>query len=192
MIDAETVELHPSLTDGQRHHDIDIMIVNVAGGMADIAASQGIEVDDADLAMGEDIAARYEALWNELTRVIVVGGEERYRITEHVDRLHHLGFDLSDVELVPAGDGTETVRLHVSVAGRNYHANRLRKLTRIEASENQARQILSDLWYYEARTRGTTPTGKALAAIRWRVDVFEPLLARLTRDVGPERDPVQA
>ena len=192
MIDAETVELHDELTDGQRSHDIDIMIVNVAGGMADIAAQQGVEIGEADLGLGEEIAARYEALWEELTTDIFVGSAERYRISERVDRLNELGFDVSDVELVPAEDGTDAVRLRVAVAGRAYHANRLRELTGIEASENQARRILADLRHYETKVGGLSATGKAVAAIRWRVDVFEPLLQRISTDKEHSADPVQA
>ena len=192
MIDAETVRLHNVLSDGQRREDIEIMIMNVAGGMADIAASQGVDLDDADLDLGEDIASRYEGLWEELKRDIVVGKHERYRIRERIDRLNDLGFDVEDVELTPAASGGDSVKVHIAVGGRNFHSSRLRELTRIEASENQARQILSDLRYHEARFGGTTPTGKAVAAIKWRVDVFEPLLQRLGAVVDAEADPVQA
>ena len=67
MVDAETARLHPSLSAGQREDDIQLMIENVAGGMGDLAAEQGIDLDLADLFLGEDIAARYRALWLEYT-----------------------------------------------------------------------------------------------------------------------------
>ncbi len=191
MIDAETAELHEALSEGQRHHDLEIMIFNVAGGMADIAAARGADLDDADVALGEDIASRYRSLWRELTAEPSIGPDERYRIHERVERLNALGFDVADVELVPAVDGTGVLRVRVTVAGRSYHANRLRELTRIEAAENQARQILADLHHHEARHGATTPTAKALGAIRWRVDVFEPLLATIDGDLAAGRDPVQ-
>jgi hypothetical protein len=185
MIDAETSRLRDTLSNGQRFEDIDIMIMNVAGDMADIAASGGGSLDDADLDLGEDIASRYHGLWEELKQKIVVGADERYRIRERVERLNELGFDVDDVELTPDESGGDRVRVRLAVGGRNFHSNRLRELTRIEASENQARQILSDLRYYEARQGGVSATGKAIAAIRWRVDVFEPMLERV-RDVMPE------
>lgn len=191
MIDAETVELRDQLTPGQRRHDLDIMEVNVAGGMADIAASQGVEIDAADMALGSDIIGRYEALWDLLTTEIVIGPDERYRVNDHIERLNHLGYEIADMEYRPAGDGTSNVvRFSVAVGGRRYHSSRLRELTRLEASEHQARQILSDLRHHEAHEHAVSATGKALAAIRWRVDVFEPMLRRLA-DRFPGRDPVQ-
>lgn len=190
MIDAETVRLHEQLTDGQRHEDLDIMILNVAGGMADIAASQGVDLDDADLGLGEDIAGRYEGLWRELTEDVVIGANERYRIQERIDRLNDLGFGIDNLELVPVESG-ERVELRVQVAGRNYHANRLRELTRIDASEQQAKWILADLRHHEAHSAATTPSMKAVAAITWRVSVFEPMLARIAQAQPEGADPVQ-
>jgi hypothetical protein len=191
MIDAETVRLYPQLSPGQRRDDLDIMIMNVAGGMADIAASQGLDIDDADLYLGEDIAARYEALWSELERDIVVGPEERYKIGQHISRLNELGFEVEDVVLTPDESGGQKVRIHVAVCARAFHATRLRELTRIDASEHQARQILADLRYFEANNEMTTATGKSVAAIKWRVEVFEPLLRRIRELLDGDADPVQ-
>ncbi len=192
MVDAETSEIHPSLTDGQRQTDIEIMLTNVAGGMSDIAASRGMDLDKADIGLGEDIADRYGSLWNEVTRAPVIGPDERYRITDHIGRLNDLGFDVADLELIPEADGGH-LRMQLKVAGRNFHRHRLRDLTGVEASENQARQILSDLYYYEASRGRQTATQKSVAAVRWRVEVFEPLLARFrTLEDRRTDDPVQA
>jgi hypothetical protein len=190
MIDAETVRLHPNLTNGQRQEDLDIMILNVAGGMADIAASQGIDIDEADLALGEDVAGRYQGLWRELTEDVVVPTNERYRIQQRLDRLNDLGFGVDNLELVPVETG-ERMRLKVKVAGRNFHTNRLRELTRIHASEQQAKQILTDLRYHEARMSADTPSLKAVAAIQWRVSVFEPTLARVAAVLPEHASPIQ-
>ena len=53
MIDAETSELHSELSDGQRLQDLEIMRENLAGEMADIAAEHGIELEEADLGLGD-------------------------------------------------------------------------------------------------------------------------------------------
>jgi Domain of unknown function (DUF4032)/Lipopolysaccharide kinase (Kdo/WaaP) family len=192
MIDAETSELHDELTTGQREHDLDIMVVNLAGGMADIAAEQGLDIDDADLTLGEDVAVAYRALWDELTEPVIIGADEGYRVRERVERLNTLGFEVGDLDLLPYEGGPgRRLKVRVSVGGRTYHTSRLRDLTGIEASEEQARQILSDLQYYEAVEDRTSATGKSVRAIRWRVDVFEPLLAEITAGAGDDQDAVQ-
>jgi hypothetical protein len=190
MIDGETAAIHESLSDGQRREDLEIMIINVAGGMADIAASQSIPIEEADLTLGEDIAERYRALWSELNDTQLIGPEERYKITEKLQRLNDLGFDVDEVSLVstPAGD-----RLHmkITVGERNFHSARLRGFTGIDALDRQARQILSDLHYYQAQNGAFTPADKAVSAMRWRVGVFEPLLERL-RTIPTVNDPLQS
>ena len=191
MIDAETVEIREELSDGQRRHDLEIMETNVAGGMADIALSQGRDLDGADLDLGTDIIARYDALWDELTMDPVIGPDERYRIRERINRLNELGFEVGEVTLLPDESGGNRVRMHVNVGGRNYHSARLFRLARIEASEHQARQILSDLHYHSAREPFSGAESRDLMAMMWRVQIFEPLLQRIRADV-PHREPVQA
>lgn len=191
MIDAETVELRENLSDGQRYHDLQIMETNVAGGMADIAASQGKDLDDADLGFGTDVVERYEALWAELMHDPIVSSDERYLIRARIQRLNDLGFEVGEVHLLPDESGGDRVRMDVQVGGRNYHSSRLRRLTRIEAAENQARQILSDLHYHRAREPFRSATTKDLSAMMWRVQVFEPVLERIRNDVS-DREPIQA
>ena len=167
------------------------MEINVAGGMADIAASQGVEIDAADIALGADVIRRYEALRELLTAELVIGPDERYKVNNHIGRLNDLGFEGTDMQYRPADDGVSNiVRFAVAVGGRQYHSSRLRELTRLDASEHQARQILSDLRHHEAIGAAISATGKSLAAIRWRVDVVEPMIDRLTQDF-PDRTPVQ-
>jgi hypothetical protein len=191
MVDGETAEIRDELSDGQRSDDLEIMILNVAGGMADIAAEQGADIDEADLSLGEEIAERYAGLWAEVTDQPLIGPQERYLISERVRRINELGFEVSDLDLIPDGDGSR-LRMHLAVGGRQFHTRRLRELTGVEASEHQARQILSDLHRYEL-AGGETANGKSVVAIRWRVEVFEPLLDRIR--ALPDRrttDPVQA
>jgi hypothetical protein len=192
MVDAETAKLiDGELTVGQREEDLTIMIENVAGGMADIAAEAGYDIDEADLALGEDIASRYRRLWAELGREEVIRGDQGFLVTDRISRINRLGFDVDEVELVPHPDDTAELRIRVKLGGRNYHAQELKSLTGIDALEGQARQILSDLRYYQARTGVHSPTGKAVAAVRWRISEFEPMLGRI-RQVDGIVDPIQA
>ena len=190
MVDAETAAMFETLTDGQREEDLEIMIVNVAGGMADIAAERGIAIDDADLALGEDIADRYRALWAELTDTPSIGSEERYRISERVKRLNELGFDVQEINLMPR-EGGRRLQVKVRAGGRTYHRTKLKELTGVEALENQARQILDDLYYFQAKAGREEPGFKALTSVQWRVGEFEPMLQRM-RAIGESLDPIQA
>jgi hypothetical protein len=192
MVDAETAEMYGELSEGQREDDLEIMIVNVAGGMADIAASQGVDIDAADLALGEDVARRYRGLWDEVKADVVVGRHEQYVITERSRRLNDLGFEVLDVQLLPE-EGGDRLRMAFTVGGRTFHSRRLRELTGVDASEQQARQILADLGAFQARMERSAPSQKDLSAILWRVEVFEPMLVRLQElDHRHTSDPVQA
>ncbi len=188
MIDGETSELRDRLSDGQRVQDLEIMKVNLAGDMADIAAMNGVEIDHADLSLGEDIESRYLALWAELNEELVISRDEGYRIRERISRLNDLGFSVDDVELNPTDQGN-VVSMKVSVGGRTFHSERLRQLTGVEASENQARVILSDLNYFLAKHGSTTPSGKSVGTFKWLTTSFEPIVAAIVE--RKDGDPVQ-
>jgi hypothetical protein len=189
MIDGETSELHHSLSSGQRALDLEIMSENVAGEMADIAAMNDADLDAADLALGEDIAGRYDALWSELEEELVITRDEGYRIRERVARLNDLGFSVHDIDIEPTDDGG-LVRMTTRVGGRTHNSDRLRGLTGIDASENQAKTLLGDLNYYLIKHDATTATGKNVGTFKWLNDWFEPILARI-REVWDGEDPVQ-
>ncbi|RLE12806.1 MAG: DUF4032 domain-containing protein [Actinobacteria bacterium] len=190
MIDAETSRIYDSLSRGQRHEDIEIMRINVAGEMADIAAQHGASLDDADMLLGDEIASRYHSLWKELTTSLVVSAGDHYRIRQRIDRLHGLGFAVEEIDLIPVDNGMN-VKIRVRVGGRQYHSEQLREMIGVDVSENQARIILSDLAYHEAKFGGTSATGKNVAAMKWRASVFEPLIVQIS-EVLPGFDPYQA
>ncbi|MEN8238475.1 MAG: DUF4032 domain-containing protein [Actinomycetota bacterium] len=190
MIDAETSSIYGRISRGQRLEDLAIMEVNVAGEMADIAAESGGSLDEADLTLGYDISARYEALWKELTTSLVVTAGDHYRIRHRIDRLNTLGFAVESIDLIPVDDGVN-VQMQVKVGGRQYHSERLRQITGIDTSENQARSILSDLSYYEAKLGHVSATRKSVGAMKWRSLVFEPMIHKIGDDL-PDQPLYQA
>jgi hypothetical protein len=54
LVDAETSEIHPELSDGQRRQDIEIMIENAGAEMVDIAASHDVGGQKSDQALQID------------------------------------------------------------------------------------------------------------------------------------------
>ena len=193
LVDAETSEIHPSLSDGQRAFDLDILVENVAFGLADLAAFQGRDFEvDASISAAESVRARYEAVWSELYGQPELIPGDRQAIRARLRRLNDLGFSV-DLEVDPVGPAG-SVRLRTSVTTRRYHANELERRTRLGTLEGQARILLNDLaeysaWleYYERRQ-----VDEAEAAERWLREVYRPTQAQITGLVGPDRDLVQA
>jgi len=99
-----------------------------------------------------------------------------------------LGFSVDDVYLDPTDTGN-LVRLKVQVGGRTFHSERLRELTGIEASENQARVILSDLTYFLASHGPMSSSRKGVGTFKWLTTSFEPAVARIQEVRGG--NPVQ-
>jgi hypothetical protein len=194
LVDAETSEIHPSLSDGQRAFDLDILVENVGFGLADLGAMQGRPdaFEDA-VEAAESVRARYTALWDELTLEPELSAGDRHAIRARIRRLNDLGFAVDEINLEPAADG-DTVRLRVAVTSRRFHAHELERLTGLEALEGQARLLLNDLREYQAWLEHQSGTSIALeaAADRWLRDVLEPSLVTLAPAIGPRRDPLQA
>jgi hypothetical protein len=193
LVDAETSEVHERLSDGQRRFDLDILVENVAFGLADLAAYQG-RPEDADTAIeaAESVRERYGAVWSELHDQPDVLPGDRRAIRARLRRLNDLGFSV-DLEVDPV-DPAGTVRLRTSVTTRRYHANELERRTRLRTLEGQARILLNDLAEYHAWLEWyeRRPVGAEEAADRWLREVYRPTLARITAFVAPDRDLVQA
>jgi hypothetical protein len=135
-----------------------------------------------------ELRRRYEVLWDELTREDVFAADERYRIEERVNRLHALGFDVDEIELV-AVDGGYRLRLDPHLVEPGHHRRRLLLLTGLTAEENQARRMLNDLFGYRAtlEQREGRPLPESVAAYRWRADVFEPAIASVPTELRDKR-----
>ncbi len=194
LVDAETSEVHETLSDGQREYDLEILVENVAFGLADLAALQGRDEgpDDA-IAAADAVVKRYRVLWDELHDTPDLPPGDRQAVRRRIRKLNELGFSVDEIELEPTGRGP-TVRLRLTVARRAFHARELRRQTGIVALENQARLLLNDLHEYGAwlqwyERRAIDP---AVLARRWKAEAYEPAIERIARVVGPGRDIVQA
>ena len=189
LVDAETGELHPTLSDGQRRHDIEIARENLVGELLDVEAELGIELERPPEDTADELVARYERLWDELVREEVFGPDERFRIDERLHRLNELGFDVGELELVGGPDGY-SLKLHPHVVEPGHHRRRLLETTGLRAQENQARRLLNDLNRYRAELE--EQAGHALppsvAAARWLVDVFEPAIAAVPPELWTKRE----
>lgn len=193
LVDAETSEYHPALSDGQRAYDLEILVENVGYGLADVALLQGRPEDlDGAVDAAENVRDRYDAIWRELHEEPSVPAGDRHAIRSRLRRLNDLGFAVDEIEIVPASGGSE-VKLRVTTSNREFHAHELERLTGIRALEGQARLLLNDMREHVAWLRLHTgrPMPEEEGAALWRRDVLEPALRRLEPVIGG-RDPIQA
>ncbi|MBW3602322.1 MAG: DUF4032 domain-containing protein [Actinobacteria bacterium] len=192
VVDLETGEWHPRLSAGQRRHDVEVTRVNVAGGLMDLHAELSLPADPDPVETGDDLVARYERLWRELTHEEVVGRDERYRIEARIRRLNELGFDVDEVELEATEDGDRLV-VKTAVTERGYHRQRLLSLVGLHAQENQARSLLNDLASFRAHLERQSgrPVPESVAAYRWVNDIFEPTVAAIPESERGKREPAE-
>jgi hypothetical protein len=177
LVDAETSEVHPTLSRGQREHDLDIMVENVAMGMTDLAERLGRSaLEDVLIAEAEQTRARYETLWDTLHAEPVFGFTDRYRVEGTVRKLNELGFAVDEVSLQPVDDDPTRLKLRVAVGDRRYHAQRLQELTGLDVGEGQARILLGDLMAYQAQLcrEAGHDVDERTAARLWVIEVVTP------------------
>jgi Domain of unknown function (DUF4032)/Lipopolysaccharide kinase (Kdo/WaaP) family len=177
LVDAETSEVHPTLSRGQREHDLEIMVENVAMGMVDLAARlERSELEDVLIEEAEHTRDRYETLWQALHAEPVFEFTDRYRVEGTIRRLNDLGFAVDEVSLQPVSDDPNQLKLHVAVGDRRYHAQRLQELTGLDVGEGQARILLGDLRAYQAQLCREVEhdVDERTAARLWVIEVLNP------------------
>jgi hypothetical protein len=184
LVDTETSEQHPTLTDGQRRLDVDIAMERVCGELMDLQAGELLSEELDPIEISEELGRRYHGLWEELTKEEVLQpADQRYRIADRLRCLNELGFDADEVELIPSPAGTR-LRVRTKVAESGQSSRQLFRRTGISAEEHQARRLLNDIASFRAylEQRDGRPVSETLAAHRWLEDVYDPVAASI-----PER-----
>lgn len=178
LVDTETGQLEETLTPGQRKYDLDIATENIAGGLFELEAIGHLPKHVDPIEVVESLESRYTELWNELTRTDELGGDELYRISERLERLNDLGFDTEEMEIHQANDGRRTVRFRPVVVEEGHHRRELKRLTGIDAQENQARRLLRAMRGYGAwlasEPGGSGELPEAVMAYRWLTERYRP------------------
>ena len=171
LVDAETGELHGTLSEGQRRYDLEIAHGNIIGELLDLQAGGLLDENVDPIATGDDVIARYSCLWSELTESEVIGLDERHRIAARVQRLNSLGFDVEELTISTEG-GSSTVRIQPKVVDAGHHSRRLLRLTGLDVEENQARRLLNDMDSFAA-AKDMQGEDEEIVAHTWLSTVFE-------------------
>ena len=190
LVDAETGELHQTLTDGQREHDLDIARVNIAGELMDLEAGGFLEdgVDPVDTS--NRIVTRYAELWDELTgaravRAAATGGAS----TSGSAASTSSGFDVDELAISTDIGGT-TIQIQPKVVDAGHHSRRLLRLTGLDVEENQARRLLNDLDSYRAGTDRQNDD-EEIVAHDWLARIYEPITRTVPRDLAGKLEPAE-
>jgi hypothetical protein len=189
LVDAETGELHDTLSRGQRMHDLDVALTNIYGELLDLQAggllSEEVEAD----AIVDRLQDRYDGLWAELTDTEEFATDEIWRIEKRVDRLHDLGFDVDELDIVTDWDGA-TIRVQPKVVEANHHARELQRLTGLDVEDNQARRLLGDLTAFTGH-HDLGHESRSIVAHRWLTNVYEPVTAMVPAELRGKLQPAE-
>ena len=190
LVDAETGQLYSGgLSNGQRENDLEIARVNIAGELMDLEAGGRVANELDPIRVSNGIVAAYRLLWSELTGSESFASTERWRITERVERLNNLGFDIDELAITTDDAGTK-VRIQPKVVDAGHHQRRLLRLTGLDAEENQARRLLNDLDSYRAAYGGPDADEEMLSH-EWLVRVFEPVVRAIPRELKGKLEPAE-
>ncbi|MFF3446137.1 DUF4032 domain-containing protein [Streptomyces sp. NPDC002667] len=208
LVDAETGDLHPRLSDGQRDYDLDLARVNISGELLDLEAAGALHPSVDPIEFGREICARYQGLWEELTRTSVYPAGKYHYIDRRIRRLNDLGFDVAEMQIASSSNG-DTVTFVPKVVDAGHHQRQLLRLTGLDTEENQARRLLNDLESWMAtqddyapgaaasgtrsgRGEGRGPAARPeVLAHRWVRDVFRPAVRAVPQDLRGSMDPAE-
>ena len=189
LVDAETGELHPSLSDGQRAHDLDIARVNIAGELMDLEAGGLLEESSEPIEVSNLIVERYHSLWSQLTEEERFETGDRWRVEERIRKLNDLGFDIDELSMSTDIGGT-TIQIQPKVVDAGHHSRRLLRLTGLDVEENQARRLLNDLDSFRAATDRQNED-EELIAHDWLVSIYEPTVRAVPRSLTGKLEPAE-
>ncbi len=177
LVDAETGEMHPQLTRGQRQYDLQIATENIAGELFDLEAAGWLSSDIDPIETANELVPRYEGLWHELRSDSVVSAGESYLIDQRIRRLNGLGFDVGEME-IHSEEGGRKLRLATQIVEPGHHQRRFFALTGLTVQPNQARRLLADLTRFRAKwAEGVGhDISETLAARRWLDERFYDVL----------------
>jgi hypothetical protein len=189
LVDAETGDMHRTLTNGQRNYDVDLARTNIIGELMDLSAGELLDEDVDEVAIGDALVERYQELWDALTVSEAFDSGDRWRVAARIDRLNDLGFDVGELEITTDIDGTK-VRIQPKVVDAGHHSRRLLRLTGLDVQENQARRMLNDLDSYRAATDRQNDQ-EQIVAHAWVRQVFRPTIDAVPRELRRKLEPAQ-
>jgi hypothetical protein len=189
LVDAETGDLHDSLSNGQREHDLDLARVNIAGELMDLEAGGLLDESLDPIETSDAFIERYRSLWVELTAPEAFEPGDRWRVDARIRRLNDLGFDVGELNISTDLTGT-SIEIQPKVVEAGHHRRRLLRLTGLDVEENQSRRLLNDLDTYRAAT-DRQGADEDVIAHEWLARRFEPVVRAVPVELRGKLAPAQ-
>ena len=189
LVDAETGELKPSLSDQLREYDLTVATENVFAELLDLQASDSLDGEVHAHEVVDLLLERYHALWDELTAAEEFSTAEMWRLEQRVERLNELGFDVDELDIVTDWDG-EQIRIQPKVVEEGHHRRELQSLTGLHVEDAQAQRMLNDIASFTA-SLDLGREDRALVANRWLTEIFEPVMAMVPPEARGKLEPAE-
>jgi hypothetical protein len=177
LVDAETGEFQKTLSDGQREHDLDIAMFNVAAELEDLSLSGVLYPGMDPVRAAEAVIRRYRRIWAALKERQLLDPKDRHAVERAMRVLHDLGFAVEEVSITIDGD-TKMLSFQPKLVAAGYHTARLRELMGIDTEELQAKRLLASFDRYRAREEKSGASVTEMAKT-WFLEVFEPTINRV-------------
>ena len=177
LVDAETGEFQKTLSDGQREHDLDIAMFNVAAELEDLSLSGVLYPGMDPVRAAEAVIRRYRRIWAALKERQLLDPKDRHAVERAMRVLHDLGFAVEEVSITIDGD-TQMLSFQPKLVAAGYHTARLRELMGIDTEELQAKRLLASFDRYRAREEKSGASVTEMAK-KWFLEVFEPTINRV-------------
>lgn len=189
LVDAETGELRNHLSDLKREYDMDVARTNIIGELMDLQAGSYLDMDVDTIALGDRLLERYRTLWSELTSTESFGAHDRWRVTERINRLNDLGFDVGELSMTSDISGT-SVSIQPKVVDAGHYHRQIMRLTGMDVQENQGRRMINDLEEFRALS-GRSGQPLSHVAHDWMRTVFEPAVSAIPRELRGKLEPAE-
>ena len=169
------------MTDGQREHDLEISLFNVAAELEDLQIAGVLHPEVDPIRSSENVIKRYRRLWKMLKEPQILNPDDRHAVEGAMRTLQDLGFAVEEVEVSINGDKGE-LKFQPKLVAAGYHQNRLMELLGIQAEELQAKRLLASF----DRFRGREPMPKPPihdSARRWLRDTYHHVMNQVPQEL---------
>lgn len=189
LVDAETGEFQSTLTDGQREHDLEIALFNVAAELEDLAIAGVLHPGMDPIRASQGVISRYHRLWKSLNEPQILDPKDRHAVERAMRSLQDLGFAVEEVEITKDGD-KGALKFSPRLVAAGYHQQRLKEILGLDAEELQAKRLLASFDRYRSREAQSGLSDDVLAR-QWLTEVFDHVLSQIPADLRGRVEPAQ-